>query len=463
MTAALNECKNDKNSNKDSSRSCYFCKDPLEDNKVTSDITCPDWNNTIHRNCHIYFKKIWNWESEECPMCQNERFRDSPCYLWKEYGDLKIPVKVWNLQDKENIQADSDIPASKSGRFQMDYYCYMSYAASFYHMNPTKLEVDDRFVSYFNKYDHFECDLCGNLLRTKDVLNNKYFIKSVTSKEENGRISDVVVVECRDWIDKYFEEWVNQVYNLQSHYQTGKPVTKNSMRFTIQIPMISNSDVAGRRQHFHCPENIKSIVPECSRVKKRILKNFSKLQDNETDNYSNDDEGSNQESEQVEYRPDGRPKRKTKRTLHHDEKYPPEDDSLKRKRLPRSNSKQDMVVCLPTILRKSSHRRKKILKDQAELDSEDEDYIMANRKVTDNKGYSAGSYLIRKYVNKIKYCFDKYRVLSAEHYMEDINITKSQLERLNVYSQSNRFWFINYNQETDKLNLVVNRVGPLYW
>lgn len=203
--------------------------------------------------------------------------------------------------------------------------------------------------------------------------------------------------------------------------------------------MISNPEIAGRRQHFHCPENIKSIVPESSRVKKRILKNVSKLQDNETDNYSNDDDASNQESEQVEYRQDGRPKRKTKRTLHHDEKYPPEEDFTRRKRLPRTNSKQDMVVCLPTIPRKSSHRRRRYFKDQAELDSEDDDYNLANKKVANNKGYSAASYLIRKYVNKIKYCFDKFRVLSAEHYMDDIHITKSQLEKLDVYSQSNRF------------------------
>ena len=232
---------------------------------------------------------------------------------------------------------------------------------------------------------------------------------------------------------------MNQVYNLQTHNDSIKPVIRNLMKFTIQIPMINDIDIAGRRQYFYSPENSKSTIPERSKIKKRILKNVSKLRDDQSDNYSIEDDASNQESEPVEYRPDGRPKRKTKRTLHHDEKYPPEEESVRRRRFPRTNSKQDMVVCLPTISRKSSYRRKRRIKDLAELDSEDEDYQMANRKVANNKGYTSASYLIKKYVNKIKYCFDKYRVLSAEHYLEDIHITKSQLEKLNAYSQSNRF------------------------
>lgn len=96
------------------------------------------------------------------------------------------------------MQTDNDIPASKSGRFQMHYYCYMSYAASFYHMNPAKLEIDDRFVSFFNKNDHIVCDLCGKLVRTKDVLDNQYFIKSITSSEENKENSEVISIECRN-------------------------------------------------------------------------------------------------------------------------------------------------------------------------------------------------------------------------------------------------------------------------
>lgn len=75
-----------------------------------------------------------------------------------------------------------------------------------------------------------------------------------------------------------------------------------------------------------------------------------------------------------------------------------------------------MSLVLPKIFKNSAKKLKKSVAKE-EMESDDEDYIAANKRTACHKGYSSANFLIQKYVNKIKYCFDKNKILSAENYL----------------------------------------------
>ena len=120
---------------------------------------------------------------------------------------------------------------------------------------------------------------------------------------------------------------------------------------------------------------------------------------------------------------DGR-EEKLSQNKHYDEEYPPEDQTpKKRKPWNRINSKSGMTLVLPKISKKNSLKPRKLICNEWE-GSDDEEYIKANQRVAFHKGYSAANYLIKKYINKVKYCFDKLGVLSSENYEKEISLSK---------------------------------------
>ena len=434
-------------------RCCFFWQQTFDPETIHKNIYWATCRKIIHTEWYIYYTKVFQWADNQCLMCLNESIQNNPWYLCQETGGVKIPIRVThNPASFYALLKDKVPPLTDSGVY-MHYYCYMSYAASYNYLEPDRNPVDSRFVKFCKENQECEWDLCAEPLNPKDVMENQYFIKSIRSSfdEENGDPKDIVAIECRNCINKYFESWKNQTYDLDSHYETGQPVTTNSMHFSLNLPMIVDVDVADRREHFYKPPN--DFGPDSQSFKKRVFKGVSKLSYNNIDIMS-------QESDSVERRKDGRPKRALKRPLHHDEKYPPDEQTPKKKRLPRSGSRTDMVVVLPKASHKQSIKKEKEMKDKLELDSDDEDYKRANKKVQFVKGHSSTTYLIKKYVNKIKYCFDKLRVLAAENYTNDIELTEKDMELAAKTTQSNRFWYVDYDHKSDELNLVLSRTVP---
>ena len=186
-------------------------------------------------------------------------------------------------------------------------------------------------------------------------------------------------------------------------------------------------------------------------------RNFLSFDENEDSDslYENSPRNS---TEKVEYRQDGRPKRKTKKKKHFDEEYPPEEQTpKKRKSNIRINSKSNMAVILPQIPKKSLGGIRKSIKDAEELHSDDEEYKRANLRATPQKGFSAANFLIRKYINKVKYCFDKLRILSVENSNKPIELHDKDLECLKGISQSSGYTYLEHDLEEDRFNLVVSR------
>lgn len=132
----------------------------------------------------------------------------------------------------------------------------------------------------------------------------------------------------------------------------------------------------------------------------------------------------------IELRPDGRPKRDIKKKMHFDEKYPPQEHTPKKRKYSSKNSLRSYGHNdTPSLSRKrSSTRRTHITKPTNELNSDDEEYQEANKRVEDIKGRQSSMFLIRKYINKIKYCFDKLKVLSSENHTKDINLNENDLD-----------------------------------
>ena len=169
---------------------------------------------------------------------------------------------------------------------------------------------------------------------------------------------------------------------------------------------------------------------------------------------------SNSSDKIIELRPDGRPKRDIKKKMHFDEKYPPEEQTPK-KRKPNSKifNRNGVFIDTPVLSRrKSSVRRTKFSKEVNELNSDDEEYKAANKKVKDIKGRLSSSFLIRKYINKIKYCFDKLKVLSPKNQSKDINLNEKDIDCVRE-SQSSGYSYLKYDMETDKLNIVLSRIS----
>lgn len=117
-----------------------------------------------------------------------------------------------------------------------------------------------------------------------------------------------------------------------------------------------------------------------------------------------------------------------------------------------------MSLVLPKISKKNSLKPKKLLCNDWE-GSEDEDYIKANERVALHKGYSAANFLIRKYVNKVKYCFDKLQVLSAENYTSEIYLNDKDLDYYKGNTLSNGYSYLEYDESTDSFSIIVSRLN----
>lgn len=72
--------------------------------------------------------------------------------------------------------------------------------------------------------------------------------------------------------------------------------------------------------------------------------------------------------------------------------------------------------------------KSKYQKEMAEINIDNEEYAIANMRVPMYTGYKAASFLIRKYINKIKYWFDVLKKLSPENYKDDIYVTDKEME-----------------------------------
>ena len=101
------------------------------------------------------------------------------------------------------------------------------------------------------------------------------------------------------------------------------------------------------------------------------------------------------------------------------------------------------------------------------LKSDYEDYKMANKKTYKDlkEGYEAGNFLIRKYINIVKYLFDKLRVLSSTNYTKDIHLTANDIKNLCGKSLSNRYTYLDIDIETGmiyqkQLNDIEDSISP---
>lgn len=117
-----------------------------------------------------------------------------------------------------------------------------------------------------------------------------------------------------------------------------------------------------------------------------------------------------------------------------------------------------MALVLPKISKKNSLKPKKLLWNDWE-GSDDEGYIKANERVALHKGYSAASYLIKKYINKVKYCFDKLGVLSAENYTNEVNLNDRDLDYLKGNTLSNGYSYLEFDEITDSFSIIVSRLN----
>ena len=156
------------------------------------------------------------------------------------------------------------------------------------------------------------------------------------------------------------------------------------MNFTIQLCMIDNEKVAERRDYYYKPDY--SALPEAA-VSPAAIPYFVNMKV-----YHSNSESSSSNKSEVEYRPDGRPRRATKKKLQYDEMYPPEEPTPKRWRVSnKTNNKASSVEGVPILgmTRRFSSKRPKTSKDQIELNSDDEDYKEANKRVSKVKGYES--------------------------------------------------------------------------
>lgn len=237
--------------------------------------------------------------------------------------------------------------------------------------------------------------------------------------------------------------------------------------------MVINQDVAERREGFYRLRNPQILNSTLNSMKKREIKSERMIKEeldaneNSSNNFfvingydtageqsnSEDNSSYKHSSQNITFRNDRRSQRKITRKKHFDEQYPPEEQTPKRKRsVPRPNPKTNIVVDLPMLTsRREMLRKSKFKKEMDEILSEDEDYINANLRAAKHKGYESTNFLICKFVNKIKYCFDKLKVLSVDNYMKDIFLTEKELEVCKDRSLSTGYSYIDCDNKNNKI------------
>lgn len=149
--------------------------------------------------------------------------------------------------------------------------------------------------------------------------------------------------------------------------------------------MVQNEEVADRRDYYYKPDY--SELPD-ARVSPAAIPYFVKMRYYNSN--SNSDSSSNKS--EVEYRQDGRPKREIKKKLQYDEMYPPEDPTPKRYKFSNRASTKTLSMDGTQTLgmtKKLSSKRVRTSQDQIELNSDDEDYKIANSRVPSIKGYES--------------------------------------------------------------------------
>lgn len=225
--------------------------------------------------------------------------------------------------------------------------------------------------------------------------------------------------------------------------------------FTIDQDKVNDEEIADRRENFYQFYNFKPGFDESyessstSNLRKRDYKFLLKQNSRESYN-EHDDSFSGHE---------GLGKRKSKRPLFYDEKFPPEDQKFKRQN---SSKKLYLDSNISIKLSKKYQNMSKTAKNKlfmAELESDDEDYKMANNRFYKHrkKGYEAGNFLIRKYINMVKYVFDKLRVLSSTNYTKDIHLTANDIKTLCGKSLSNGYTYLDIDNDTKKVKLCLSR------
>ena len=129
------------------------------------------------------------------------------------------------------------------------------------------------------------------------------------------------------------------------------------------------------------------------------------------------------------------------------------------------NSKSNSVADVPMF----SDKKKILLpnkyqQEMAEITTENKEYRAANMRVPMHTGYKAANFIIRKYVNKIKYCFDILKKLSPENCKEDIYLTEKDIAVLKskpfsggCSAQKNFHSYLDYDKNTNKISCVLSR------
>ena len=219
----------------------------------------------------------------------------------------------------------------------------------------------------------------------------------------------------------------------------------------IHPDKVNDQDIADRRENFYQFYNDKPCSDSdlegsnSHSGRKRDLKHLNKGFEDDSNSFDSADKMK-----------EGRSKRTPKPNKFYDELYPPEEDKTRK---PRTNDKSqissNVVLLLPQTSKKGSPKSTKSKDYFLELDSDDDDYKKSLCKEYKNKekGYESTNFLISKYINKIKYCFDKLKVLSAENYKKDIHLTPKDFKGLRGKTLSNGYTYLDFDSQTKQLKL----------
>lgn len=292
----------------------------------------------------------------------------------------------------------------RSQKVPSHYHCYKKYCEAFGVQPGPQSLVDGRAPLLLEKGMPSPCFQCRNQIVPRKVLDGSCFIRNITTGLSDTPFKSQFNLECYRCISLYYERWIEEGLRTPT-------------KFSLDMQMIGSPQLALRRHLYY--------KPDYSLIESRLLAKMPKSEldgslmedDDEKDLqqfsipaqnlicHEDSQSDSNSASLLVEMRRDGRPKRERKAKMHYDEQYPPELQTPKRKK-PSSksilgrNSQSDT----PLLMKKrSSVRRQKASKDNEEMNSDDEDYQKANKKIPEVKGRNSCIFLVRKYVNKIKF------------------------------------------------------------
>lgn len=224
---------------------------------------------------------------------------------------------VHHRNTEHSLQPQTVAPASEKGRFYMHYRCFTAYSASYKSRTPSELEISKVFLEYCQGNRLLRWEIWNKHLSASEISKAKFFIKTIppTEKRTDQFASDEIAVECYTCVDSYFKDWIAQ--------------GANPYNFIINVHMISDEDVADRREYFYGPQypDLEDIPP--SPAKKRDAKYMRRSRedsemsdlrldndsfwDDESEDSDYDDNSSYRSSKKrVALKADGRPMRTIK-------------------------------------------------------------------------------------------------------------------------------------------------------